>query len=461
LRAAALYDFNNRALDVPATRAMEALAPFIERSGGRVPAVALEGQFYLGDLRIQVPPGVYQFVHDLEAILLKRGVGGLAFETGLSAEELRRFAHVFQTLRTVEGTESAAHLHEALRFSGIRHVHPAQPMRLEVSGGAEGGGDPRVGTTLTYAKAVSVLSQLLADPSGQERLRRRHLTRIVQQIADCASDSLELLLGLTQFAAKDGDRARLAVDACVVAVALGHGMGLERAIIADLGVAALQLADPEQAEVSAGGPPPEPAFRQLLEAPHWSASLLRRALAQAQRAQPVRGSAGLPRQHRLASILRVAHDYVALTHGVPLVPGKPSDALPPLDALGRIYESPPHVYDRLVVAQLVKVVGMYPVGTLVVLSDTRQAYVVGRDKTGQPILRLREGASRFGERLPLHATGAAIAGVLTQVDAAERAAAVLGDEAAEKVREAGLQVHVGSTLGRVAVQRVAVRRPKP
>lgn len=460
LRTAAIHDVNNRALDRPVAQMLETLDPFARRAGGRFSVVALEGQLYVDDIRVRITGQAYHIVEELEALLRTKGVGGVSFHGIPSPGELRRFAHTFQHHVGAIARDPFVSLQNALAEAGVGGLGLARPVRAQYEGDEVVGGTTtsRVATTITYAKAVSALSQLLADPSGRAQVRQRHMNRVVREIADCASETLEYLIGLTEVTANRYDRARLCVDTAVVAIALARSMELPRALIADLGAAAMAGCAGE-GTVEKGPPPPAiTALRELAGAARWTASLLRRTLIVAQRSQAVRGSGGQPDQYRLARLHRVARDYVALTHGIDPKSLDERDALTPLESLSFLTQCPPSLYDPLVIAHLVRVVGMYPIGTLLLLSDSRQAYVVGRASGGEPIALIRTGPKRFGDRDTLSNLGVEVAGVATDVDASERAAAVLGAEEQQAVLTVAQDVTKGSTLARVQIQRVAVRR---
>ena len=459
LRTAAIHDFNNRALDRPAQQSIEALAPFLKRSAGAISVIAVEGQLYVDDIRVRVSGQTYELLGELEAFLSGRGIGGVRFGAVPAVDALKRFAYAIQQLPNGDSDPIAA-LQATLVGAGISEIQPLKPVRhrLEQEIAPSDDASGRVETTIVYAKAVSALSQLLADPSGRSQLRERQLRRVVQEIADCAGETLDYLVGLTERTAETGDRARMRVDVCVVAVSVARTMRLPRKLIADLGMAAMIASEQDLAGEGAA-PDPRLALRELLEQPLWSPAIIRRALVLAQRDQPVQGSGGLPDQHPLARIYRVARDYVALTHGVRLHRSMSGQPMTPMDALDQLSRAPKRIYDRLVIAHLVRVVGLYPVGMLVQLNDGRQAYVTAQDENGHPELLIREGPLRFGARLRLDATGCVVSAVLPCPSPEERAVAVLGQQAQHQVRTLGDQVADGSQkMARVSVHRVAVRR---
>jgi hypothetical protein len=460
LRTAGIHDVNNRALDRPVAQVLEALEPFVQRAAARFAVVALEGQVYVDDLRVRLPAASYHLGEELEALFQARGVGGLTFEGMPAADQLRRFASTLQHHVVATGREPLDDLRAALRLADVGTLGVTRPVRAQYEGEEHSGPalPSRASTTLAYAKAVTALSQLLSDPSGRAQVRRRQMSRVVREIADCAAETLEYLVGLTEHPSDRSDHSRLAVDTCVVAIALARSMRLPRPFIADVGAAVLGSGPWASGGEDEPLPPDVVALRQLAEAPRWSASLLRRTLIAAQRSLPVRDSSGQPDQHRLARLHRVARDYVALTHG--FTPGsfEERDALTPLEALSFLSQCPASVYDPLVVAHLVRVVGIYPVGTQLRLTDGRGGYVVGRTSEGEPIVLLVAGPNRFAERAPLSTLGAVVAGIVTDSDPGQRAVAMLGADELAVVREAGAEIARGSPLARVRIQRVVVRR---
>ena len=67
-------------------------------------------------------------------------------------------------------------------------------------------------------------------------------------------------------------------------------------------------------------------------------------------------------------------------------PGKKNPALLPDEALRVILKEAGRRYDEAVVRLLVNAVGMYPIGSVVALSNGKTAIVVGISKNGDPAL---------------------------------------------------------------------------
>lgn len=78
-------------------------------------------------------------------------------------------------------------------------------------------------------------------------------------------------------------------------------------------------------------------------------------------------------------------------------------AIPPHEALRKLLEWSPHDFDRSLVHQFIRCVGIYPVGTLVRLASQRLAVVVetGRHQLLKPVVRLMFDISSR-RRLPPH-----------------------------------------------------------
>jgi hypothetical protein len=460
LRTAAIHDINNRALDRPTQRTLTALEHLFGDRPEEVRAVLADNQFYVNDARIVVPDRQYQILRELSILFEDREVGGIRFKLGSTAEHLRHFAFLFHHCDTATERGERDSLEKALSRLGIETVGPLPPVRASVGGAGEDS-SARVQAAAAYTRAVAAISVLLSDPAGSRYLTRAHLRRIVHRISDCASEALDYLIGLTEVVPDQDSIPRTLVDTCVVAVAVARSMQLDRSQISDLGAATLAIWGAETAAPAEVDEDPMAVLKELSHQERWTPSLLRRVVTAAERRQPLRQSGGSPAQYPLARIYRAAYDFVALTHGRHPETGESIEPRTAYEALSAISNAPPHVYDAVVVRHLVRVVGLYPAGTYVLLADGRSGYTLGRADGGHNRVRIREAPGQLGDVVTTDDPACGICAVLTGGDAAERAGALLSPGERDAIAEIGSDIANRATLARVRLRRVTAPGEPP
>jgi HD-GYP domain-containing protein (c-di-GMP phosphodiesterase class II) len=86
---------------------------------------------------------------------------------------------------------------------------------------------------------VAGARSLLTTTVLQDGMEMRHAKRVVQPLVDGAFASEPVVMGLSTLGHHDEYTYMHAVNVCMVAVTMGHVLGLDRRALADLGVAAL------------------------------------------------------------------------------------------------------------------------------------------------------------------------------------------------------------------------------
>lgn len=454
LRTAGIHDIGNRAMDTPAGQLRQALSHFLRRRGQTVTAVAIEGQFFLNDDKVNVATTQYYLLRALEDIMYSREVGGISFLDLPSVETLKRFAHLFVHTDD-EGEGVRASLSTRLEDEEIGSIQVAPPMRSRLDGEERLHGEAlpvEVDATLAYAKAVALVEQYEEKP-GARGLGGTHVRRVIQEVVDSLEETRDYLIGLTQWLRFHSGSAIPAVNTGVIAMALGVELNLPRAVISDIGLASF-------ASVEARGHlevfNPELALKQLLPHATWSESLLRRVLSVVQQPE-VDGSDAAGFRHPMSRVYRVAHDFIAMTHGrspYGAGAGRHITALEALAAMANVAER----YDPTVFQALIELVGLYPLGSLVELVDQGPAFVVGRMRADIPLVRLRHSAGKFSPALVVKDPAAEIAAIRMDASADERAAAVLGPRVRLMVQRLSENLAQRSQLASVALRRALGHR---
>src|SRR5262245_9981707 len=237
LRAARLYDLGNRTLQDQLADMLGLLAQVPEEE---VVLLAMGQCFYVNGVRVRARGAQSAFFDALTLEFESRKLGGLRFLDGLRAEELAAFLRMF--LEHAD-PERAAALGDAAASAGIAHVSPIS--QAEAGSGVEAaeaeppaeGEHDRARQTFRQAVAGTRGAILTTARTGKPALRK--IKRVVQPIVDSIMKDEYSLVGLTAIKGHDEYTYAHCVNVGILSVAMGHSMGMSRAALADLGVAAL------------------------------------------------------------------------------------------------------------------------------------------------------------------------------------------------------------------------------
>ena len=337
-------------------------------------------------------------VSDLNAVMATKGEcrleldGGYAFVNGSpvrSSRELRRQISAFYRdikqhdiggfrLRGPAGKAGLIALLEGIGEEGLereefqkrieaRGVRELEllPVRRIMSGTLAG-----TGSSVRVAASESLRAYVRTVTAVEAALKDGHMEKIpaplykgVQELADLAIDEPTHHLALTSLKEEIDTGIRHPVNVAILAMALAHRIGLDRAALVELGFAALMAAalcsgksDEERLQAAA----------RVLHVPKVTPARARRMLVIYQH--------GLPRWqglHLYARICAIATAYDRLTTRS-AVDNNLAGLLPD-EALARMQDE--NTFDPELMARFIQVVGRYPLGTVVRLSSQEIAVV--------------------------------------------------------------------------------------
>ena len=242
LRGVRLYDSANQTLREQLLDLMTLIAGVMD---DEVMLIGMGEHFYLNGLRLKADSAHVHLYRALMSEFETRGLGGLRFENGLTAPELERFLRLLVAARDAAGGEA---LPEAARAMGIHHVVPVRAKDLTAQQTGSDGPESeeesaadseRQRARQVFLRAVQGTQNLIARTAQTGRPALHLARRLVQPIVDSILKSEYSIIGLT--ALKDHDEYTYAhcVNVSVLSISMGQVVGFPRAVLANLGVAAL------------------------------------------------------------------------------------------------------------------------------------------------------------------------------------------------------------------------------
>ena len=260
----------------------------------------------------------------------------------------------------------------------------------------------------TYQQSVSTTKEVINSVRMGQSPNIKKIKRVVQGIVDQILSEETSLMGLTTIRDYDDYTFTHCVNVCIFAVELGRRLGLTRLQLYDLGFAGLfhdigksrvpidiiqkpeMLTDDEWRLVAAHPWLGVLALFQLRE----QSEFPYRSMLVAYQHHMKRDLTGYPRSLRMAEmtfyskIVAVADGFDAATTRRVYM----SEALDPSEVMREMRDNPRRGMDPVIVKAFVALLGIYPVGTFVVLDTFELAIVHGAnplpDMVSRPLVRI-------------------------------------------------------------------------
>jgi len=393
-------------LDVRAAldRLTSLVDPMVERDGG-LELRAVRRMLYLGRQRLESTIDNYVFYGHIVSTLQRAGVGLLRIRRTLSTREWQVLLGVLVTAGPEDASDSPDALGRALARSGIHGVELEAPAAASLA--LPGEQEQRAAAKRTYERSVAVSRQLFQGTRLGRSANVKEVRHAVEGIVDAVLDHEASLGGLSTLKDYDDYSFTHSVNVCIFCVAIGRRLGLTKSQLYDLGLAAL-VHDMGMSriprEILTKGAALTSAERESMEAHTWLGALSAfrlsdfgeipfQAMIVAYEHHMKPDGTGYPRPRRprepsiFSKIIAVAAAFDAATNTRSY-----SKASPPDEVLRELWEEKSLGHDPVVVKALINLLGIYPVGTCVILDSYELALVHSANSdvsfVHRPIVRL-------------------------------------------------------------------------
>ncbi|MFN8652941.1 MAG: HD domain-containing protein [Gemmatimonadales bacterium] len=408
-RSLKLYPIENataqKALDDLQSAALAILQPHNEIE------LRLSGDFiFVNGTRLRLELDNYASFSNLLQVLAAAGVGEVRVATGVERREWQILLGVLLGVSAKAGEgdphERLVDLREKLAVANVTHLDVDAPLEsAEKVAEAE---RAREQAKRTYSHGVAVTKDLINSVRMGRTTSVAKVKRAVQAIVDQVLNNETSLVGLTTIRDYDEYTFTHSVNVCILAVAIGKKLSLTRLQLYDLGLAAL-LHDVGKARIPVDvlnktTGLSEDEWRMMQTHP-WQGVLTLftmrgygeipyRQIVVSQEHHMKVDLTGYPKAIRsrqmgiFSRIVAVADGYDAATtrRSYQTVPIQPDQVL------REMWENPRRGYDKTLVKALINLIGIYPVGTCVIL-DTFEVAIVSAANPDQnflnrPIVRI-------------------------------------------------------------------------
>jgi HD-GYP domain-containing protein (c-di-GMP phosphodiesterase class II) len=368
----------------------------------------VSGEFiFVNAIRLRLDLSNYASFGYLLRICREAGVGSIVFHSPPDPRALLVLLSAFDLGSGEEPDERREMIAAQLRKAGISTIEVGPP--LEDSRDREAAEETRQAATRTYTRSVALTKDVINSVRMGRTPSLRKIKRVVQGIVDQILTEETSLIGLTTLRDYDEYTYTHSVNVCIFAVALGRRLGMTKLQLFDLGLSAL-MHDIGKSRVPVNlmqksDDLSEAEWRQIAAHPWLGVLVLFQLRGQHEelsyRAMTVsyehhmRGDlSGYPKVVRPRT-MSMTSKIVAVTDGYDAATSRrvyQSTPYPPSAVLQEMRDNPRRGMDPVVVKAFINLLGIYPVGTLVVL-DTFELAVVSSanpnpEALSRPIVRI-------------------------------------------------------------------------
>jgi putative nucleotidyltransferase with HDIG domain len=229
-KIAKIYDIGNDAFLEQGRLLSESLADALAEAG-EVELRVRHGTLLLNGVRLKFGVGTYGIFKSVLEELRTRSVEAVIFRPGLAQEELLRFMSVFAKKDRKDET-GFARLEADLDAAGVGHIDLEQISDEQVVQGLH------QNAARMFFLSIVHLKESFARDQRNEPIKINTTRRLMQSIYNHIVEDEAFIQGLTNIKNHDEYTLNHSVNVCLLATALGRRLGLSRAELVDLGMAA-------------------------------------------------------------------------------------------------------------------------------------------------------------------------------------------------------------------------------
>jgi HD-GYP domain-containing protein (c-di-GMP phosphodiesterase class II) len=389
LRTAHIHDASNVAVTSVIDKLVEMINQLV-REERTVKLELREEFFYINEYRLRYSLEYLLNFDFLIREFRKRTLGSVVFKSEVKAKDINIFISSLVT------ATSAGEPFEAIKdgMAGVGAIDIGRLRKVIQDGSLDL--DPRRMVKKTYFKAVSCTRSIISNLKSGKRVNIKKAKRVVESIVDLLIEEEQLLLGMT--AIKDYDEYTYfhSVNVSILSISLGQRIGLNRKMLTELGLVAL-FHDSGKMEIPSEilNKPTnltEDEWKIIKKHPIWGVS----ALLKLRHLEPITirsaivafehhmhfDFSGYPKVRKVydldffGRIVSLADQYDAMTSSriysrIPMSPDK---------ALSVMMERAGTQLDPLLFKFFTNMVGIFPIGTLVLLNTREMGFVYGSNQ---------------------------------------------------------------------------------
>ncbi|MBN2265940.1 MAG: HD domain-containing protein [Candidatus Aminicenantes bacterium] len=229
-KIAKIYDPRNSIFQEQGRHLFETLDAVLKEAGAASLRVR-HGGVLLNGARLKFGVATYGMFKAVIEEFRARSVEAVTFLPGISREELQTFMSVFAK-RETKGGDVFPRLLDDLAAAGVDRVE------LERSSSEEAPQGVRQSSARLFFLSIVHLKESFARNQRDEPIKISTTRRLMQSIYDHIIEDEGFIYGLTNIKNHDEYTLNHSVNVCLLAAALGRRLGLSRAELVDLGMAA-------------------------------------------------------------------------------------------------------------------------------------------------------------------------------------------------------------------------------
>ncbi len=239
MRISQIYDSKNVALSQFTQESLVAINTFIQREGA-LNLKIIGDDIFLNEQRLRYSVEGFNSFKYVVTQWKKRLIGEVRYKQALNEETLREFIYLLMSLEDGQ-EENAAQFNKKLTERQISSIEVGP---LEVSEMEEGTyslqkEDSREVGKKVFFETIGTFKEVVTHIKGKQHADVRKLKRLVRKAVHLVMEDESILLGMATIKNYDEYTFNHSVNVAIYSLAMGRRLGLSRGVLSELGITAM------------------------------------------------------------------------------------------------------------------------------------------------------------------------------------------------------------------------------
>ena len=237
LKGTTIYDRKNVIIDRLTKECLQVINGIIQ-SEGHLFLKIVRDNFFFNNIRIIVKADMYPIFKAFWQEMKKRWIGEVEFSAEVGAEHLKDFIYLLSGLE--ENNESNyLYVKKQLEYRNIESIHAGKLEFFKDEDIYIDSEDQKKFSKEVYFKSISLVKEVIESINQQKALNIRKAKRLMQNAVNAIMQDESTLLGLANIKNYDEYTFNHSVNVAIYAIALGQRIGIPKKHLSHLGMAGL------------------------------------------------------------------------------------------------------------------------------------------------------------------------------------------------------------------------------
>lgn len=236
------YEIGHSALDAPTSNIVRTVREICRRNEEASLRVH-EGYLLLGEIRIKPDAAGFDAFMFTMGEMKRYFIGWINFTCSVSAEDVRRFVYILREVEPIPSPQTFKKIVEDMQAKEVSCIEVESLSEEDKSGDADEDAsemkDNRLRSKKVYHQTIHAVSEVMENAKMGQTLKLRKSKRVVQSMIDQLLAAETNLIGLTTIRCHDEYTYNHSVNVCIISLAIGQRFGLSKVKLCELGMAAL------------------------------------------------------------------------------------------------------------------------------------------------------------------------------------------------------------------------------